>query len=169
MGYTTDFKGQFNLNIYLDDQTYRFLNKLSTTRRMKRDVSKLPDHGFEKYGFDSWGKEGEFYVDGGGLAGQDREESILDYNQEPSTQPGLWCDWIPTEDGAYIEWNGGEKFYNYIEWLKYIIKRVLSPRGYVLSGMVEWQGEDPSDFGQIKVEDNKIFSRLGKMGYGKWS
>jgi len=168
VGYTTDFDGVFTLDKKLDDKTYNFLLKLNESRRMKRDVSKLPSSGFEKYGFDSWGEEGEFYVDGGGSHGQDHEESILEYNWEPKTQPGLWCQWMPDEDRITIRWDGGEKFYCYIEWLEYIIEKVLEPRDYKLSGIVSWQGEEASDFGQIKVENNEISSRLGKMGYGPW-
>ena len=30
-----------------------------------------------------------------------------------TTYPGIWCQWVPTDDGKGIEWDGGEKFYNY--------------------------------------------------------
>lgn len=168
MGYSTDFEGKFTIDKNLDDKTYNFLCKLAETRRMKRDICLLPSTGFEKYGFDSWGEEGEFYVDAGGLAGQNREKSILEYNQAPQTQPGLWCQWVPNNDRVTIEWDGNEKFYNYLEWLEYIIEKVLEPRGYKLNGLVSWQGEEASDFGQIKVKNNEIYTRLGKMGYGPW-
>jgi hypothetical protein len=168
MGYTTSFDGKFDLDKPLDDQTFEFLTKLATTRRMKRRISLLPKNGFEKYGFDSWGIEGEFYVDGGGLAGQDHDKSVVDYNFQPETQPGLWCQWMPTEDRCSIVWDGVEKFYEYEVWLKYIIDKVLSPRGYVLSGLVNWQGEEPSDFGQIKVENNQVYMRFGQRQYGEW-
>lgn len=144
MGYTTEFDGKFNLNKKLDKETHEFLTKLASTRRMKR---KLPTE---------YGIEGEFYVDGAGYAGQDREDSIVDYNKPPSTQPGLWCQWVPTEDGTAIEWDGGEKFYHYVDWIKYIIDKVLAPRGYSLSGVVDWRGEDWSDTGTIVVRDNKV-------------
>jgi hypothetical protein len=144
MGYTTEFNGKFNLNKKLDKETHEFLTKLASTRRMKR---KLPPE---------YGIEGEFYVDGAGYAGQDREDSIVDYNKPPSTQPGLWCQWIPTHDGTAIEWDGGEKFYHYVDWIKYIIDKVLAPRGYSLSGVVDWRGEDWSDTGTIVVRDNKV-------------
>jgi hypothetical protein len=135
MGYTTNFDGQFKLNKTLDLETYQFLTKLSTTRRMKRAVD-------AKYGV-----EGEFYVDGGGFLAQDREDNILNYNSPPSTQPGLWCHWIPTEDGNYIEWDEGEKFYYYVEWIEYIIEKILIPRGYSLTGEVAWEGEEQGDIG----------------------
>jgi len=88
--------------------------------------------------------------------GQDKDDSIADYNQPPMGQPGLWCQWRPTEDGEGIEWDGGEKFYYYRGWLKYLIQNYLEPWGYTLNGEVTWEGEEPSDMGKIVVEDNHI-------------
>lgn len=152
MGYTTDFEGKFKLNKELDEDTYNFLIKLAETRRMKRDVSVLKSMGYEG----DYGVEGEFFVDGAGDFGQDYDESIIDFNRPPKTQPGLWCQWIPTEDRTHIEWDGGEKFYNYREWLKYIIDNILKPNGYLLSGKVTYQGEGYGDFGSIMVKNNII-------------
>jgi len=165
MGYTTSFEGKFILNKELDDKTFKFLKKLSRTRRMKRDIHCLSNEGFEKYGFSDWGIEGEFFVDAGGFAGQDRDISILDYNIPPITQPSLWCQWEPTGDRKNIKWDGGEKFYKYEEWLNYIIGYILEPRNYILNGNVSWQGEDPTDFGQLKVEKNKVYYRKGKRSF----
>jgi hypothetical protein len=145
MGYTTDFEGTFKFNKRLDPVTLRFLKKFNDTRRMGRKGLS------SKYGV-----EGEFYVGGKGWAGQDRDESVIDYNKPPRTQPGLWCQWRPTEDGRELAWDGNEKFYEYIPWLEYLIEKVLSPKGYSLTGVVKWQGEDPADFGVISVKDNKI-------------
>ncbi len=144
MGYTTDFKGQFNLNKPLTPEDRTFLLNFSETRRMARNVE-------PKYGV-----EGEFYVDGGGSFGQERDASIIDYNRPPRTQPGLWCHWVPTENGNGLGWNGTEKFYYYVEWLEYIIKNFLAPKGYMLSGTVEFQGEDVVDHGWIVVKDNVV-------------
>lgn len=155
MGYTTDFYGKFVLDRPLDEQTKTFLHKLATTRRMAR---RLPPE---------FGVEGEFYVDGGGYAGQDREPSIVDYNNPPCTQPSLWCQWIPSEDGTTIQWDGNEKFYSYVEWLQYIVSRVLNPKNYILNGEVEWQGEDPEDFGKIIVVDSIVYVKVGKRQYGR--
>ena len=149
MGYTTDFQGVFTLNKKLTPKLQEYLKKFANTRRMAR---KLP----KKYGV-----EGEFYVDGGGMCGQDHEDSVIDYNHPPSTQPGLWCQWVPTDDGMGIEWDGGEKFYHYVEWLQYIVSNFLEPKGYVLNGTVSWHGEDSDDVGVIKVEDNVIHTYDG--------
>lgn len=153
MGYTTDFKGKFKLNKELDDKTYEFLVKLSNTRRMWRKLG-------SEYGVD-----GEFYVDGGGDFGQGREDNIVNYNKPPSTQPGLWCQWCPTEDRLHIEWNGAEKFYHYVEWIEYITDNFLIPRGYVLNGEVEWHGEDDDDQGIIVATNNEITTKRGRIVY----
>jgi hypothetical protein len=153
MGYTTEFTGAFQLNKPLNAETKEFLMRLSRTRRMKRNV--VPEYGVE----------GEFYVNGTGMAGQDRDATIVDYNKPPSTQPSLWCDWIPTDDGLFIEWNGGEKFYNYVEWITYIVDKILKPHGYILSGEVTWQGEDSYDRGMIVAKDNVITTKTGRWIY----
>ena len=153
MGYTTEFTGKFVLNKILDDDTFDFLVKLNETRRMKREVD-------SKYGV-----EGEFFVDGTGFSGQDDDKSIIDYNRPPRTQPSLWCQWRPTEDRMGIEWDEGEKFYDYVEWLTYIVKNFLEPKRYILNGNVEWIGEDPNDRGMIVVKDNKITTKKAKIVY----
>ena len=153
MGYTTDFSGKFTLNRKLDDETFTFLKKLAETRRMARKVD-------AKYGI-----EGEFYVDGTGAFGQDADKTVIDQNSPPSTQPSLWLQWVPTEDGLGIEWDGGEKFYEYVEWLKYIIDKILAPKGYVLNGRVHFQGEDSSDFGYIVVTNNGVTVDNGHRTY----
>ena len=153
MGYSTDFEGKFKLNKKLDEDTYNFLSKLCTTRCMKRNLG--PEFGIE----------GEFFVDGIGFMGQDRDSSVIDANRPPVTQPSLWCRWQPADDGESIEWDGGEKFYCYVEWLQYILKKVLKPKGYILNGEVSWQGEDRSDCGLIIVRDNEISTKQGRIVY----
>jgi hypothetical protein len=154
VGYSTDFTGEFHLNQRLDKETQTFLEKFAHTRRMKRNIQ-------------GYGVDGEFYVDGGGDFGQADDSTVVDHNRPPSTQPGLWCQWVPNKDGTTIEWDGGEKFYDYVEWLKYIITNFLAPKGYVLNGLVEYQGEDNEDFGAIAVKDNKILLSKGIRRFGR--
>jgi hypothetical protein len=150
MGYTTDFQGKFDFNKPLSDKMFNYLKLFNETRRMKRSVEEV------------YGVEGEFYVFGGGDYGQEHEKSIVDYNQEPSTQPSLWLQWTPTEDRLSLEWDSGEKFYSYTEWLVYLINKVLAPNGYVLNGIVQWQGEENGDVGEIFVEDNRVYTQEWK-------
>lgn len=157
MGYTTDFVGKFEFNKPVEPWLIEYVNKFCETRRMKRNNEKIKEL------FPNWkdlcfkgelGKDGEYFVGGSGMFGQGRDESIIDYNEPASTQPGLWCQWIVTEDGHFLEWDGNEKFYNYLEWLDYLICEFFHPLGYVLNGSMEWQGEDYDDFGTITVTDN---------------
>ena len=150
MGYTTDFSGSFTLNKPLDAETLTFLHKFNHTRRMKRNVK-------------GYGIDGEFYVDGKGFAGQDKDDTIVNYNCPPSSQPGLWCQWRPNVTGTAIEWDGGEKFYCYVEWIQYLIDKVLSPKGYSLTGDVTWGGEDRADFGVISIVDNVVSVHRGAL------
>lgn len=151
MGYSTDFNGSFQLNKPLSEKMKTFLTKFAQTRRMGRRQDE------KKYGI-----QGEFFVDGTGSFGQGNDKDIIDHNTEPCTQPGLWCQWIPSEDGTEIKWDGGEKFYNYTEWLVYLIHKILKPNGYVLNGSVEWQGEETGDVGEITVKNNKVFTKEWK-------
>ena len=39
----------------------------------------------------------------------------------------------------------------------YLINKVLAPNGYILNGVVTWQGEENGDVGEIFVENNRVF------------
>ena len=146
MGYTTDFSGRFETNKPLSDKMFNYLKMFSETRRMARNMDA------------AYGVEGEFFVEGKGFTGQGDDSTVIDHNKPASTQPGLWCQWTPSDDRMGIEWDCGEKFYNYTEWIVYLIHKILAPNGYVLNGAVKWQGEDVGDVGKIIVEDNRVFT-----------
>jgi hypothetical protein len=154
MGYTTDFSGEFKLDKPLTDEQANYINKFADTRRMKRDVKKLKELFNGEHGLNGeYGVEGEFFVGGAGFAGQSHDDSIIDYNEAPSTQPSLWCQWN-VENNDTIIWDGSEKFYNYVEWIMYYINNFFKPWGYQLSGEVQWQGEDSEDIGKIIIHNN---------------
>lgn len=163
MGYTTTFTGHFGLDRPLTPEHLAYLKAFAETRRMRRDNNvietlKFPDPVREATSL-QLGVDGEFFVGVTENHGQVRDESVLDYNRQPYTQPGLWCQWIPTEDGKAIVWDGSEKFYAYIKWLNYIIASFLFRWGYRLNGVVEWQGESDGDRGKIIVVDNVVTTK----------
>ena len=125
MGYTTDFSGCFNINKSLDEKTRNILKGLNNTRRMKRNVKKLAErlNISVKKCIEEYGEEGEFYFDNDNL-GQNETSDIVNYNEPPSRQPSLWCGWKYNNNENTIEWDGSEKFYEYIEWINYI-KNIL--------------------------------------------
>ena len=167
MGYTTDFNGEFNLNKPLTSAQKNYLETFSYTRRMKRDeviAAKLEDPVRTSVGLPI-GRDGAFFVNGRGFGGQDEDKSVTNGNCPPEGQPGLWCQWVPNSDGTAIIWDGGEKFYNYVEWLKYLIENFLNPWGYVVNGEMHWYGEDRDDMGIIVVENNVVKTKTARLVY----
>jgi hypothetical protein len=80
-----------------------------------------------------------------------------DERHEDQTKfPSYWCQWIPNEGATAIVWDETEKFYNYVDWIKYLIEKYLSPWGYELNGEVEWHGDEYGDIGKIVVEHNVV-------------
>jgi hypothetical protein len=174
MGYSTDFNGSFGLSRPLTETEKNYINCLASTRRVKRDSDTLMklykgEHGIptakEKTAEAIYGTEGEFFCKDDGNFGQTGDESVLDGNNPASTQPGLWCQWVINNEGTQLEWDGGEKFYNYTQWLEYIIENFLKPWGVIVNGETEWQGEESDDFGKIIVTENEIKILEGRRVY----
>ena len=72
MGYTTDFRGMFNLDKKLRPEHNAYLHAFSDIRHMKRDVKQLrklkdPLRTAVNLGL---GVDGEFFIGTGGLAGE---------------------------------------------------------------------------------------------------
>jgi hypothetical protein len=91
---------------------------------------------------------------------------LVDFNNERHEgreYPGYYCQWTPNEDGTALVWDEGEKFYDYTEWLKYLIEHVFIPRGYVLNGEVSYQGDDNDDRGLIIAENNEVRTTVDKI------
>jgi hypothetical protein len=85
MGYTTEFEGKFTVTPELSQEHMDYLNQFSETRRMKRDPKIL--EGFQDFLREvvglPLGTDGEYFVGGKGHCGQDRDASIIDYNEPP--------------------------------------------------------------------------------------
>lgn len=155
MGYSTEFEGQFEVNPPLRPHHLAYLKAFSKMHHVQHDariVGLLPDPLRKAVGLPV-GVEGEYFVNPDAEA---YHRAVLHHGRYPETQPGLNCDWTPTDDGTAIIWNGVEKFYNYVEWLEYLMKNFLTPWGYEVSGSVSWQGDDSDDVGDIFVESNGV-------------
>lgn len=172
VGYQTTFEGRAKLIGEIPDGMIDFVNVLSHTRRMKRNVNK------------KFGLEGEYYTHGGGSFGQDKEDNVIDNNKPPRTQPGLWCQWVIVPEtllitksivseeqqlitNYYIQWDGGEKFCDdYVEWMDYLISKVFHPYGVKLEGNIRWEGEDEGDVGEIYLFNNGSSQTMEADGHG---
>ncbi len=173
MGYHTDFDGEFTVTPTLKPEHRAYLKQFAETRRMRRDMDitdKRPDPIRKAVGL-RVGRDGGYFVGEGGTCGQGdwgwgeapKDAGILDNNTPPSGQPGLWCQWTPSSDGTCIDWDGGEKFYSYTEWITYLIKHFLAPWGYKLNGIVEWNGEEQGDMGRIVITDNAVTTQFATI------
>lgn len=179
MGYSTDFYGSFQLSRPATEAEIDYINKFGDTRRMKRDVNKLMEVYNGKFGHltpkgnspeEIYGPEGAYFNNP-----DDDETGVIDHNIPPGQvefygknkngQPGLWCQWALTPDGTELEWDGTEKFYAYIPWLKYFIAHFFEPWGIKLNGEVEWEGEDRTDRGIIVITDNKVSTKSAVTVY----
>ncbi len=164
MVHSTQFTGEWKLDKPLSPEHREYLIAFSETRHVKYDekeVAKLDDP-LRKAVELPVGHEGSYFVGDGG-------EHCLDKNVPPGQcddfreneelirtgqcQPGLWCNWAPSEEGDVIGWDCAEKFHNYLEWIKYLIKHFLEPWGYILNGSVEFDNEE--GFGVICIVNNK--------------
>lgn len=149
MGYTTDFEGRIEIEPALNVDEIAYLNKFSETRRMNRE-------------------NGPYFVDGAGPNGQGNgPDEVYEHNHPHSSQPGLWCQWVPTDDGTALVWDGGEKFYESAEWMQYLMDHFVgfSPaakselpflQGHCCNGTISAQGEDPGDAWLLIVKDNQV-------------
>lgn len=167
MGYTTYFEGAVNIEPPLNEHEISYLKDFGSTRRMDRE-------------------NGPYFVKGTGDFGQGRDPDIRDHNEPPEGQPGLWCQWEPTDDGKHIEWDGGEKFYNAEDWMAYIIDHFLNrdvsasvredmirqdPRfehftfDHICNGVIDASGEYPDDLWRIVVEDNNVTRQEAVITY----
>ena len=170
MGYSTDFYGSLSISRPLTEKERDYINLISNTRRMKRDVTKLMnlykgEHG-NPFATDTtpeaiYGCEGEYFAKDDNYS----DSSVIDQNRPPKQQPGLWCQWVISDDGTMLEWDGGEKFYEYVAWLKYYINHFFAKWGVMLNGEITWEGEESSDLGKIVVTNNVVETKTGTITY----
>jgi hypothetical protein len=162
MGYTTDFDGVVVVSPPLNATEIAYLRKFNETRHMDRE-------------------RGSYFVDGTGDFGQGHDSDIRNYNAPPSDQPGLWCQWTPSDDGETIVWDEGEKFYEAPEWMTYLIDHFLRPSAqasetndpqfagftfdHVCSGEIYAQGEDPDDKWRLVVDNNAVRVQTATITY----
>lgn len=157
MGYTTEFSGHITIDPPLSDKERDYLTRFSDSRRMDR-------------------ARGPYFIEGSGYAGQGRDPDIRDNNIPPPCQPGLWCQWVPSDDGSRLEWNGAEKFYAAPEWMSYLrshfiatgAAKILDPQHqgfwtpHRMSGEIMAVGEDAGgDTWKLIVNDEGVFTQEG--------
>ena len=157
MGYTTKFKGAVNFDREVDSWLVDYINKFSSIRHMVLSVSRIKSffHEWKDLCFKgNIGEYGQYFL---GIEDYDfRNPSmcIVDSQRPPKGCPGLYCQWVIKDN--QLVWKGDEKFYDYEEWLEYLIWNFFEPEGYFLNGDIRWQGENIEDSGIIHVMNNIV-------------
>lgn len=117
--------------------TTQFTGHLTITPRVKPEDNEAYDFAI---GSESWAQAG----------GEDH--------------PGAYNQWTIKKYGTVLAWDNGETFYHYTDWLVWLCARFFAPRGYMINGRVEWQGEEFDDIGVIEVKGNAVSHQ--KIGLG---
>ncbi|MGH3658060.1 MAG: hypothetical protein ACRDUA_15505 [Micromonosporaceae bacterium] len=111
------------------------------------------------------------------LADDEPDDADIDsYNRPAPGEPGLWCPWTATTDGRAISFDGMEKAYRPVEWLRYLIDTFLAPDAtvaavadpvfdrftvdHVCDGAVAFCRRDTGRVSVILVTDNTVDERV---------
>lgn len=98
---------------------------------------------------------------------------IIEWVNEPEN-----LRWVPTEDRKGLVWDGYDKLKGKkaMDQIWFLIEAVLKPRGYIVNGIVNAQGEHADDQWNIHIENNNVESNVGfhnllpaPMSYGDWA
>ena len=108
MGYTTDFLGHIDIDPGLNEAEVAYLDAFHRSRR-----------------FDRTG--GPYEVPGNPYVDERPEPNRAAYNRPAPGQPQLWCQWQPCWGGCCLAFDGIEKFYEPVRWLRYLVDHFLRP------------------------------------------
>lgn len=158
MGSTTDFIGHIDIYPTLNDAEQAYLQAFSRSRRWDRE-------------------EGPYVVPGNPAAEeQDWDGDRDSYNRTAPGQPELYCQWVPCLDGCCLAFDGYEKFYEPVGWMRYLIDHFLRPGAHastadlrcfdeftfdhVLEGMVVGCRRNDKELFAIRVENNEVSEEI---------
>jgi hypothetical protein len=157
MSYNIKLLGRFGFSRQLTEAEYEYLNAFARSARVARDESRasaLPDPLRFAVGLPI-GPQGGHYVGGASIENWTSDGSVVNANAPPRDQPNLRCQWIPTQDRNGIEWDRGPAFYEWVEWLEYLVAHFFVPWGIKVNGTVKMVGENEEE-GNLYVVDNKV-------------
>lgn len=157
MGYTTDFIGHIDIDPGLNTAELAYLDAFRRSRR------------FDRAG-------GPYEVPGNPYLDEGPESNFDAYNRPALGQPQLWCQWEACWGGCCLTFDGNEKFYEPVRWLRYLIEHFLCPGaeasrsglGYFeeftfdhqLEGLVIGCRRDNKQLFGIRVEGNVVSTEV---------
>jgi len=90
---------------------------------------------------------------------EDRHDSIYNYGDVRRAYPSIWNQWVIERSyggNDLLVWDEGEKFYQYVGWLSYLIVNYFDQWEVELNGVVDFDGEDREDRGEIHIKNSEI-------------
>jgi hypothetical protein len=170
MGYTTDFIGHLDIHPPLNDAEQAYLKAYAASPRT--------------------GTEQSPYAVPGNPAAEEFEPRELPIATKPrrvrpryspaDRPPGPWCGWVPGWCGDCLTFDGKEKFYEPVEWLRYLIDHFLRPNAraassglgffeeftfdHVLDGVIAGSRRDTCELFLIQVRDNQVAKTVLRCG-----
>ena len=88
--------------------------------------------------------------------------AILEANNDPDSiqgeHPRSYMQWVPTQSLDHIVYDGNEKFYEYVDWMKWLVN-YLKGIGITADGEIDWSGDQAGDTGTIVVANSEVTVR----------
>jgi hypothetical protein len=161
MGYTTDFVGHIDIDPHLNAAEIAYLEAFRHMRHFDRGGS-------------------VYDVPGNPLAPDSLGVEPDQYNAPAPGVPELYCQWAVCGSGCCLTFDGNEKFYRPVEWLRYLIDQLLAPDAFAsdaghpqlseftfdhrLDGMIVGCRRDTRELFAITVTDNRITTETLRRG-----
>lgn len=186
MGYTTDFYGTFSISGNITYKLVKYIDAFSAMRHCAIDPDFFKSHfpDWKEYGFNgNIGKHGEYIA----IPSEniyDLQAKYPDYVETNRYNIGIpfgyWCHWNFLDnsenplfdDGIELVdvdeligkkqlrfgWDGSEKFYDYEDWLRFMIFHFFIPSGVFLNGATLAVGEGDGDAKYIIIKNNEVLA-----------
>jgi hypothetical protein len=159
MGYDTYFHGEISISPPLLPEHEAYLKAFLQRDHWSLDTNLIAseeDSLRSAVGL-GLGISGEFYTG---------DDSVYETHARlpgtPITQPSARTDWrVFSPD--HLGMRESTRTEGYVLWLKYLMQNFFIPWGYVLDGMIEWDGDDPGDKGMIHVNQNKAEVEVAEL------
>jgi len=164
--------GYFNITPKLTDYDRYYLHNFHATPHLKRKVDKLNQYYEGRNGYNGeYGTDGEFFIkhvtdDKGKIITSNHTynlkelNTIIDFKNQPRTQPSMDCPWKPNSDGTKLMTSGGVEHYQHdYGWIKWLINNIFDGK-YTLNG--EYSSKKGYDEKIITLRDNKVGIRVKK-------
>ncbi|MEO6892250.1 MAG: hypothetical protein ABI324_24970 [Ktedonobacteraceae bacterium] len=168
MGYYTEFTGTFKFEKPLAGRHLAYLQGFNETNHYHWNPELLQnelDPFREAVGL-PLGEHGCYFTGNHTTRGHD-DQAWRYWKDHPAKlgeqcpgKPYFRCGWRPGDDGTELLADL-DKFYDYVEWLQYLLDHFIVPWDYVLCGIVTWKGQDEEDIGTIIVSYNVLVELKG--------